>query len=60
MTNALLDLIGLRPVLVPDLGQDAIILTKEAIILIDTKADMERVTDRALAAAVALEAGRTA
>ncbi len=58
--NTLLDLIGLRPVVVPQLGQQSIILIQSRIILIDSDADMDDVIDHALATAMDLEAKKAA
>jgi len=55
MTNlplALLALLGLRVVLVDDLGRDALLLPDHAIVLIDASLDcagLEQIADRALA-----------
>ncbi len=51
---AALDLIGLRPVMVPDLGQDAIILLRSKLILIDSHVDLGPIADRALEVAADL------
>lgn len=54
--TTLLDIIGLRPIIVPQLGRDAIILIQFKIILVDSDADMDDVIDHALSVVVDLEA----
>ena len=47
----MLDLIGLRPIVVDDLGCPAVMLTKHRLIIVDSAADLHRVADWALARA---------
>lgn len=47
------ELVGLRPVVVPDLGRQALLLPRWGIILIDSAADVAAVSDWALARAAA-------
>lgn len=48
---ALLDVIGLRPILVNDLGHDALVFLRYNLVLIDCDADMGAVLEDVLAAA---------
>ena len=44
-------LLGVRPIIVEDLGHPALLLPDEGIILLDTRADLDVVGDWALATA---------
>lgn len=48
---ALLDAIGLRPIMVEGLGHDALIFTRYRLALIDTAADVDAVVGDCLTAA---------
>lgn len=49
--HTMLELIGLRPVIVDDLGRPAVMLAKHGLIIVDSAADLHRVADWALARA---------
>lgn len=56
--EALLEVIGLRPILVENLGPPALLLHDHSILLIDSRADLDAVSSWALSEA-ALLASRT-
>lgn len=56
--HATFELLGLRPVILANLGSDAIILLRSKLILIDAEADLEVIAGRALSIAAARESGR--
>lgn len=57
--HTMLELIGLRPVAVDELGSPAVILHDHGIVLIDARADLREVSDWALAATVDFLASQT-
>lgn len=53
--SALLEVFGLRPIVVPDLGRDALIFTSHGLVLLDAariKTDPDDIIDQVLAAAM--------
>ena len=55
VSTPLLDLIGLRPIRVENLGRDALLIASYGLVLIDSALDGERLTavvDRVLSSAV--------
>ena len=60
MTNATLDLIGLRPIAVPQLSKRSVLLCDYNLILVDSEADLDEVADWALAESARLLAGKSA
>lgn len=49
----LMELIGIRPIRVKDLGHDALIFTRYSLALVDEHADLEAVADEVLMIAAA-------
>lgn len=52
--TTMLELIGLRPIVVPQLGRRSIMLQDYNILLVDAEADLEEVADWALSEAARL------